>query len=473
MFIGRDKELDALDRLYKSDKFEFAVIYGRRRVGKTALINHFIDGKKAIYFMGVESNEKQNLENFSKSIIEFSSGIQTETSFSSYQAALEYTFRLAESERVILAIDEYPYVARASKSLASTLQMLIDKHKDNSKLMLILCGSSMSYMEDHVLAYKAPLYGRRTAQMKILPFDFDECCTYLSGSSEEDKAYIYGIVGGTPQYLLQINDKLSVEDNIKNTYLNPMSFLYEEPLNLLKQEVREPAIYNAIITAVATGYSRMSEISAKVGESTTVCSGYLKNLIDLGIIRKETPYGEKASKKTIYSIEDNMFYFWYRFVPDNASAIARGAENLVYKKIKSELNDYMGRVFEEICKQYLWKLLLEGQMPIEFTSLGRWWGNDPRKKAQTEIDIMGEQDSNSAVFAECKWRNENVDLDVLETLIDRSGLFHYTKVHYFLFSKTGFTKGCMEKAEEMGNVTLVRYADIVINHLQNPQYVLK
>ena len=461
MFIGRDKELDALDRLYKSDKFEFAVIYGRRRVGKTALINHFIDGKKAIYFMGVESNEKQNLENFSKSIIEFSSGIQTETSFSSYQAALEYTFRLAESERVILAIDEYPYVARASKSLASTLQMLIDKHKDNSKLMLILCGSSMSYMEDHVLAYKAPLYGRRTAQMKILPFDFDECCTYLSGSSEEDKAYIYGIVGGTPQYLLQINDKLSVEDNIKNTYLNPISFLYEEPLNLLKQEVREPAIYNAIITAVATGYSRMSEISAKVGESTTVCSGYLKNLIDLGIIRKETPYGEKASKKTIYSIEDNMFYFWYRFVPDNASAIARGAENLVYKKIKSELNDYMGRVFEEICKQYLWKLLLEGQMPIEFTSLGRWWGNDPRKKAQTEIDIMGEQDSNSAVFAECKWRNENVDLDVLETLIDRSGLFHYTKVHYFLFSKTGFTKGCMEKAEEMGNVTLVRYADIV------------
>ena len=461
MFIGRDKELDALDRLYKSDKFEFAVIYGRRRVGKTALINHFIDGKKAIYFMGVESNEKQNLENFSKSIIEFSSGIQTETSFSSYQAALEYTFRLAESERVILAIDEYPYVARASKSLASTLQMLIDKHKDNSKLMLILCGSSMSYMEDHVLAYKAPLYGRRTAQMKILPFDFDECCTYLSGSSEEDKAYIYGIVGGTPQYLLQINDKLSVEDNIKNTYLNPMSFLYEEPLNLLKQEVREPAIYNAIITAVATGYSRMSEISAKVGESTTVCSGYLKNLIDLGIIRKETPYGEKASKKTIYSIEDNMFYFWYRFVPDNASAIARGAENLVYKKVKSELNDYMGRVFEEICKQYLWKLLLEGQMPIEFTSLGRWWGNDPRKKAQTEIDIMGEQDSNSAVFAECKWRNENVDLDVLETLIDRSGLFHYTKVHYFLFSKTGFTKGCMEKAEKMGNVTLVRYADIV------------
>ena len=461
MFIGREKELNALEKLYQSGKFEFVVIYGRRRVGKTALINHFIDDKKSIYFMGVESNAKQNLENLSKSILEFSSGIQTETYFPSYQAALEYVFQLAERERVVLAIDEYPYVARASKSLASTFQLLIDKYKDTSKLMLILCGSSMSYMEDHVLAYKAPLYGRRTAQMKIMPFDFEETCAYFTNLSDEDKALIYGIVGGTPQYLLQMSDTLSVEENIKNTYLNPMSFLYEEPVNLLKQEVREPAIYNAIITAIATGHSRMSEISTKVGEDTNVVSGYIKNLISLGIIKRETPYGEKASKKSIYSIEDNMFYFWYRFVLDNNSVIVRGAADLVYKRIEAQLSDYMGRVFEEICTQYLWKLLLLGKMPIEFVSLGRWWGNDPRQKCQTEIDIMGEQDSNSAIFAECKWRNENVDLDVLETLIGRSRLFHYTNVHYYLFSKSGFTKGCMEKAEEMGNVTLVGYEDIV------------
>ena len=174
MFIGRDRELATLNKLYKSNKFEFTVIYGRRRVGKTALINQFIEGKNAIYFMGVESNAKQNLENFSKSIIEYNTGIETETSFLSFQAALEYVFKLSEKERLILAIDEYPYVARSSKSLASTLQLMIDKYKDSSKLMLILCGSSMSYMEDHVLAYKAPLYGRRTAQMKILPFDFEE-----------------------------------------------------------------------------------------------------------------------------------------------------------------------------------------------------------------------------------------------------------------------------------------------------------
>lgn len=461
MFIGREKELRSLNSLYASDKFEFAVIYGRRRVGKTVLINEFIDNKKSIYFMGVESNAKQNLENFSKSIVEYASGIAANTSFQSFQAAFEYVFELSKNERIILVIDEYPYVARSSKSLASTLQMLIDKYKDTSKMMLILCGSSMSYMEDNVLAYKAPLYGRRTAQMKILPFDFEEACRFFKNFSAEDKALIYGIVGGTPQYLLQMNDKLSIEDNIKNTYLNPTSFLYEEPTNLLKQEVREPAIYTAIITAIATGASRMSEIATKVGEDTNVCTSYIKNLMNLGIVQKETPYGEKNSRKTIYYIKDNMFRFWYRFVLDNNSIIMRGATDRVYKRIEPYLSDYMGKVFEDICTQYLWKQLLDEKCPVEFSSLGRWWGNDPTEKKQTGIDIMGEQDKDTALFAECKWTNEKVDRGVLETLIKRSKLFSYTNVHYYLFSKSGFTKGCIEKAEEMGNVCLASYGEIV------------
>ena len=460
MFIGRERELDSLNKLYDSGKFEFVVLYGRRRVGKTALINRFLDGKRGIYFMGVESNAKQNLENFSKSVMEFASGIDADTSFLSFQAALDTVFQLSEKERLILAIDEYPYVARASKSLASTLQLLIDKYKDRSRLMLILCGSSMSYMEDYVLAYKAPLYGRRTAQIKLLPFDFEETCRYFRSFTAEDKALAYGIMGGTPQYLLQMNDHLSIEENVKSTFLNPVSALYEEPTNLLKQEVREPAIYTAIITAIATGASRMSEISSKVGEDTNTCTSYLKNLITLGIVQKETPYGEKASRKSIYSIDDNMFRFWYRFVPENASLIARGAADLVYQRMEPHFSEYMGKVFEEICRQYLWKLLLSGKSPVEFTSLGRWWGNDPIRKCQAEIDIMGEQDKDTALFAECKWTNEKVDSGVLETLIERSRLFSYRKTHYFVFSKSGFTKGCVEKAKELGSVSLVAYAEI-------------
>ena len=461
MFIGRERELNTLEKLYNSNKFEFAVIYGRRRVGKTALINEFLKNKRSIYFMGVESNSKQNLENFSKSVIEFGTSVAANTSFASFQDALEYVFELSKNERIILAIDEYPYIAGAAKSLASTLQMLIDKHKDSSKLMLILCGSSMSFMENQVLSYKAPLYGRKTAQIKVLPFSFEETFRYLKNANGEDRALIYGIVGGTPQYLLQINDKSSIEDIIKSTYLNANSPFFDEPINLLKQEVREPAIYNAIITAIATGASRLSEISGKVGEETSTCSFYIKNLISLGIIKKESPYGEENSKRSLYSVADNMFRFWYRFVPDNSSLIARGADEAAWGRIKPFVSEYMGTIFEEICKEYLWKQLIAGRSPIDFRSLGRWWGNDAKEKKQVEIDIIGEQDKSAAVFAECKWTNEKVDLSVLDKLIYRSKLFSYENTHLYLFSKCGFTTACINKAEEMKNVTLITYDDII------------
>lgn len=461
MFIGREKELSALSKLYVSEKFEFAVIYGRRRVGKTALINEFVSDKPVICFTGVETNEKQNLENFSKSILEFETGMPIDTTFTSFQNAFEYTFKLAEKQRIILVIDEYPYVARASKSLASTLQFLIDKYKDNSKLFLILCGSSMSYMEEQVLAYKAPLYGRRTAQFKVQPFEFQESCRYFEKLSDEDKALAYGIMGGTPQYLLQFNDNLTIEENIKNIYLNTVSSIYEEPVNLLKQDVREPAVYNAIVTAIANGASKLSEIATKVGEDTSVCATYIKNLISLGIVKKETPYGEESNRKTIYLIEDNMFRFWYRFVPQNVSVISRGAVEHAYKRIQPHLSDYMGAVFEEICKQYLWQLLLNGKCVIDFTDIGRWWGTNTKTKQQVEIDIMGTADKDTALFGECKWKNERIDAGVLEGLIEKGDLFHYQNKYYYLFAKTGFTKGCRDKAEEMGNVILVTYTDML------------
>lgn len=462
MFIGREKELKSLESLYNSEKFEFAVIYGRRRVGKTALITEFIKDKKAVYFMGVESNAKQNLENFSQSIFDstLEKGLEGSV-FTSFQSALEYVFKQAQDERLVLVIDEYPYVARSSKSLASTLQRLIDQYKDHSNLMLILCGSSMSYMEDHVLSYKAPLYGRRTAQMKVEPFDFADTCRYLKGFSDEAKILAYAMMGGTPQYLLQLNDRLSIEENICQTFLNPTSSIYEEPENLLKQEVREAALYYALMSAIAGGASRMNEISTKVGEETSVCTAYLKNLMMLGLVKKEVPFGEKNSRKSIYSIGDNLFRFWFRFVPDNQQLIARGASTLALRRIEPHLPEFTGVVFEDICKQYLWETLFQGLSPLDFNDLGRWWGTNPKTREQEEIDIVGSDGKKLVLFAECKWTNEKVDLGILQTLLERSRMFNSNNPHFYLFSKTGFTPACEAKAQELGNVSLVTYREIL------------
>ncbi|SDN56261.1 ATP-binding protein [Acetanaerobacterium elongatum] len=460
MFVGRHSELQKLNDLYNSDKFEFAVIYGRRRVGKTTLINEFIKDKNTIFFTGLETNSKENLENFSQSITRLQYGDNASPVFPSFQAAFDAVYELSKQNRVVLVVDEYPYLAESYRGISSLLQVQIDEKYKNSKLFLILCGSSMSFMENQVLGYKSPLYGRRTAQFKIQPFSFFETKEYYSGFTSYDLATIYGITGGIPQYLAQMSDKLTVEDNIKKNFLDASAYLFEEPSNLLKQEVREPAYYNAIIKAIATGSTKNSEIAAKVSLETSACTGYLKNLISLGIVKKETPITEDSARKTIYVIEDNMFRFWYRFIPNNVSLIQNGMADRTYKKIETQIPDFMGKVFEDICKQWLWRENASGNLPIEFVELGRWWGNDPIRRQEAEIDILAFEDKNSAIFGECKWTNEKVDTIVLDTLIERSHLFHYKNNYLYLFAKTGFTSGCVEKSKSMHNVTLVTFDEM-------------
>ena len=213
--------------------------------------------------------------------------------------------------------------------------------------------------------------------------------------------------------MLQMSDKLSVEENIKLNLLDTNYYLFEEPNNLLKQEVREAALYNAIITAVAMGNTKLSEIANKVGEETSACAACLKKLISLGIIHKEMPYADKSTKKTTYIIADNLFRFWYRFIPANLSILQNGMIDLAYSNVSEQMNTYMGAVFEEICKQYLWEQNRRGQASISFTDLGRWWCNDPRRKSDTEIDIMGADSKGAALFGECKWTNEKVGVGVL------------------------------------------------------------
>ena len=459
MFVGRTMELDNLNKRYKGSKFEFAVIYGRRRVGKTTLINEFIKDKEAAFYTGIEGNSKENLEGLSKSIYSISADFaDAYGSFKGFQEALETMFKIAEKRRIVFVIDEYPYLANSYKSISSVLQVLIDKNKDTSKMFLILCGSSMSFMEEQVLGYKSPLFGRRTCQFKILPFEFIEATKYFTKFNKIDLATVYGITGGIPLYLSLMDENLSVEDNIKNNFLEPNAYLFEEPANLIKQECRDPAQYNSIIKAIATGASKMSEICSKTGIDTALATSYLGKLISLGIVRKEKPFGSGNTRKTIYVLEDSMFRFWYRFIPDNIAAINRRLTDTVYRKI--DINAFMGGVFEEICKQYLWELNRQSKVAIPFIDIGRWWGTDSKKKQEAEIDIMGTGDNNAALFGECKWTNEKIDTAILDGLIYKSTLFHHDVVHFYLFAKTGFTKGCQEKAEVHGNVTLVKFEDM-------------
>ena len=460
MFIGRQTELKKLDDLYNGNRFECAVIYGRRRIGKTTLINEFIKGKEAIYFTALETTAKENLENFSQCIMRLRLGTESAGAvFSNFQAAMDTVYEMAKEKRIILVIDEYPYLAASYPGISSLLQVQIDEKFKASKLMLILCGSSMSFMENQVLGYQSPLYGRRTAQFKITPFGFFELKDYFNGFTPIDLATVYGITGGVPQYLTLMDDSLSLEENIKRNFFDPSAYLFEEPTNLLKQEVREPAHYNAVIKAIATGSTKNSEIAAKVGIETSACTAYLKNLISLGIVGKETPITEDTTKKTIYTIEDSMFRFWYRFVPDNIALIQNGLVDRVWRKVEPQIPAFMGKVFEDICKQWLWRENAAGHLPIDFVNLGRWWGNDPIRKCETEIDILAYADNEHALFAECKWTNEKVDAGVLETLKQRSELFRYREKILYVFSKSGFTTGCMELSKAIPAV-LLSYAEI-------------
>jgi len=464
LFIGRERELGRLNEMYAGGDFECVIIYGRRRVGKTALIQEFIKDKRAIYFLSLETGADVNLVNFSKCIWSLSgSVIKAPSRFSNFMDALEAVNDLAADERLVLVIDEYPYLANSVRGMSSMLQAQVDTLFKSSKLFLILCGSSMSFMENQVLGYQSPLYGRRTAQFKIQPFSFFESMRFHEEYSALDKAVVYGITGGIPQYLIKINSNKSLNENIINGFFDPSSYFFEEPANLLKQELREPQMYNDVITAIATGSSRLNEISTKIGIETAVCSKYLTSLISLGIVKKESPVIGKKTKKTIYRLDDSMFRFWYRFVPQNASQIQSGAGERVYQNVEPHIPAFMGEVFEEICKQYLWRENLEERLPFYFRETGRWWGANPLTKAEQEIDIIAVcAQSSKAVFCECKWTNEKANSRILAELIEKSKIFDFKEKYYFIFSKSGFVGSLVAEAKEHDNIRLVSFDNMCI-----------
>ncbi|MCD8218654.1 MAG: ATP-binding protein [Clostridiales bacterium] len=464
MFHCREKELHTMGRRYERGKFECIIIYGRRRVGKTALINEFCKDKKTVYFSALDSSSQENLEALSKAIYLCKNPDSTsELAFRSYADAFDEITAMAAEERLVFVIDEYPYLARAEKSVSSRLQHLIDHRWQDSQLYLILCGSSMSFMEYQVLGYESPLYGRRTAQFKIQALDYREMTVFYPDLSVEEQALLYGITGGIPHYL----NKLEVEDSLDDALLENLfctsGYLFEEPENLLKQELREPAIYNSVISAIAGGASRANEIATKAGLESGVCAKYLKVLLNLGILRKEFPVTEKQGKKTIYAIDDNFFRFWYRFVPRNMSVISAGRIQSVYDQVvRRYFPDYMGLVFEKICRDYL--LRYAKNLPIAICDIGQWWGTDAKTRKEVQIDIVGTSvEGSEYLIGSCKYRNEKIGVEELELLRRYAAVFRKNGVfHYYIFSKSGFTPALRDLGDK-GEVTLVTLEDLYKN----------
>ncbi|MDR0468608.1 MAG: ATP-binding protein [Peptococcaceae bacterium] len=462
MFVGRAFELERLNSSYSKNSFQFSVIYGRRRVGKTTLINEFCRGKKTVYFVAVQSTAKENLEILSSQILSVLAPDSPKMPFPSFREAVDYLFERAKTERIIFVIDEYPYLAGSDRSVSSILQAAIDEHQADSRLFLILCGSSMSFMENQVLGHKSPLYGRRTAQFKLAPFDYIESEEMLHGFSNEDKIVLYSVTGGIPEYLSRIDQAKTAKENVKELFFDPSGRLFEEPANLLKQELKMPETYNAIISAIADGSSRLNEIAAKAVIETSQCSKMLSSLISLGLVRKEYPVTEARSKKSVYLLADWMFVFWFRFVQPDISRIAAGlGERVCSEVFGGQLNSHTGKAFEECAKQYMWRALKEDRLPISFKNIGRWWGNNPKEKREEEVDFIafsGER----AIFGECKWRNAPVGEDVLDNLMRKAGLFPgFKDIHYMLFSKTGFTGSLTRVAGKRGNAVLLGIDDML------------
>lgn len=463
MFIGREKELEELSAMYCDDRFQLFVLYGRRRVGKTTLINEFCKNKPVIFYSAEQSTNKLNLEKFSALVFQHY-GETTLEPFSSWENALTFIDHRQQKERLILVFDEFPYLVRKNRALLSEFQHLIDHKLKNGKLFIIMCGSYMGFMEKEVLGSKSPLFGRRTGQLHMKPFDYRTSMKFLDGFDAEDKLKLYGALGGTALYLQQAVPNKDFEYNIKTVFLRVTAYLYEEPLLLLRQEVQEPGIYSAIIEAIAGGASKSNEIATKIGEESAKCLKYIGVLCELGILYKETPFGEKeTSRRTLYGISDFMFRFWYRYVYANRSLIETGAVDAVMKKrIEPDYSNYMGIVFERVCRDYLLARNAAGELPFLFTSIGRWWGTDPAVHTQIEIDLIA-NDNRDYLICECKWRNEKLDMGVVKRLMEKADVFSKNRdqTWFVLFSKSGFTDAVIEAARKDEKLILVGLDDII------------
>lgn len=456
MFVGRKKELECLIRQHGSGQFEFSVIYGRRRIGKTELIRRYMSGKRAIYYRAVESDVRINLELLSKEVRSHVKPTSAPEPFDRFEQIFDHLRELSRDKRLIFVIDEYPLLAQACPGLSRLIRQYCDQYWQDTKLHLILCGSSMSFMENDLLDAQSPLIDKQTARLKLRPFSFFETEEFLQPMGKEDIAVLHCVTGGVAAYLQFIDKSQNLERNLAALFLSRSGRLYEEPVSYLKQEMREPKIYNSILNAIASGAARNSKIAAKVNLKSGTLNRYLDDLMELGIVVKETPLNNSA-RRSVYRIGDGSFRFWYRYVFPNRSAIEREAyQTLFFDQIKKDLPNFMGEGFEEIFLDFFDRMNERGELPVHVTERGRWWGRNPALKREEEIDLIGIGED-MTIFSEVKWNNHRIDLKVIRDLMEKSHLIKAENRFYIFFSKNGFTRGALEYVKTKNNILLLSF----------------
>lgn len=459
MFIDREHELDTLRSEYEKDGSSLVIVYGRRRTGKTALITEFAQQKKALYFLATEESELQNRNLFKEKAAAFiNSALLRDAQVSSWDiiftAIMEHRF----DTKPIIVIDEFQNIGKSNSAFPSVFQRIWDELLKDKEVMVILCGSLISMMESQTLSYSSPLYGRRTAQIKLGQIPFRYYIQFFPDADRRKQIERFSVTGGIPKYVEMFSGQEDIYQAIEHSVLNRSSFLYDEPRFLLQQEVSEVGSYFSVIRTIAAGNRKLSAISANLEVKATSLTKYLSTLIDLDILEREVPVTEdnpEKSKRGLYRIKDNYIRFWFRFIYPNLSYIESGNSALVMDWIRKDLiKQHTAFVYEDICRERLWDMNRDEIWPFKITKIGRYWDKD------TEIDIAAvDLIENNLLVGECKYWQEPVGLNVLIELERKTDKISWRKdcrkEWFVLFSMCGFTEELIESAKSRPDVLLV------------------
>lgn len=456
-FIDRAFEMQTLERLYSSETGTLLILYGRRRVGKTALIQRFMANKAGLFFLATEENERENLSYFRSLLADYLSNDLLRDAGGLGWERLASLFAASEGKK-LLVIDEFQYLCKANPAFSSVMQRLYDTVLKPAGVMVILCGSYINMMESETLNYDSPLYGRRDAQIRLGPIPFRYYHSFFTERSEDELVQYYAVTGGVPRYIEMLTDTSDIRQAVRQHILDPQSMLFEEPVFLLSHEVRELGSYFTVLKTIAAGNHRPSAIAGVMGIPQTNLSKLLSTLISLDILERRVPVTEKQpekSKKALYRIKDHFLSFWFRFVyPYRSSLSLRDISETEAKLDAAFISQHTSYVYEDICAEKLWDMSGKKAFGCALQKVGNWWD------ARAEIDLMGlGTDGQTMVFAECKYHERPIGPSVLTQLQGKARGVAWESdqriAHFVLFSRNGFERNLLAMAEADPHVHLV------------------